>query len=146
MSDIAHKIGIKAPVQKVYEAIATVDGLKGWWTKHVKGESQEKSQLTFGFPKTGPVIEVLELSPDMFIKWKCIDGLEDWKETILTFDIEENNGMTDVLFGHSNWQTQSDMFAHCNTKWAVFLLSLKEFCESGKGQPFPNDIKIHQDM
>jgi hypothetical protein len=31
---------------------------------------------------------------------------------------------------------------HCTTKWAIFMMSLKTLCESGKGSPSPNDVKI----
>jgi hypothetical protein len=31
---------------------------------------------------------------------------------------------------------------HCSTKWAVFLLSLKQLVETGTGSPEPNDVKI----
>jgi hypothetical protein len=32
--------------------------------------------------------------------------------------------------------------AHCSTKWATFLLSLRDLVETGKGRPAPNDILI----
>ena len=35
--------------------------------------------------------------------------------------------------------------AHCSCKWAVFLLSLKDALETGKGRPFPDDIHIDHD-
>ena len=31
---------------------------------------------------------------------------------------------------------------HCNTKWAMFLMSLKSLVETGKGLPSPHDVKI----
>lgn len=31
--------------------------------------------------------------------------------------------------------------SHCNTKWAVFLMSLKSLIETGKEQPSPDDLK-----
>jgi hypothetical protein len=31
---------------------------------------------------------------------------------------------------------------HCSTKWALFLMSLKAFGETGKGFPDPHDVKI----
>ena len=34
---------------------------------------------------------------------------------------------------------------HCCTKWAVFLLSLKEAIEKGEGRPYPDDIHIDHD-
>ncbi|MCB9747835.1 MAG: SRPBCC domain-containing protein [Candidatus Omnitrophica bacterium] len=141
MADITHKITINTSKEKVYQAIATVDGLKGWWTEHIDGASAEGQQLTFRFPNTGPVMEVLELMTDEFIKWKCVDGVEDWKNTILTFELEEKDNNCELLFAHSGWGDQSEFYAHCSMKWAVFLLSLKEYCETGKGQPFPDDIK-----
>jgi hypothetical protein len=31
---------------------------------------------------------------------------------------------------------------HCSTKWATFLMSMKALVETGKGAPFPDDIRI----
>jgi hypothetical protein len=31
---------------------------------------------------------------------------------------------------------------HCGTKWAVFLMSLKQFVETGSGSPNPRDVQI----
>lgn len=142
MADIVHKVTINAPAEKVFQSVSTVDGLKQWWTENIDGESKEQSRLTFKFPNSGPVMEVLELFPNEFIKWKCVDSIEEWKDTILTFDIEEKDGNTELLFAQSGWADQNDFFAHCNMKWAIFMLSLKELCETGKGRPFPEDIKI----
>lgn len=55
------------------------------------------------------------------------------------------NRQTYVLFSHSNWKDHSNFMAHCSTKWAVFLLSLKEALETGSGKPFPGDIHIDHD-
>ena len=32
--------------------------------------------------------------------------------------------------------------AHCSMKWAAFLLSLRDWVETGAGQPSPDDLKI----
>lgn len=50
--------------------------------------------------------------------------------------------MTLVFFRHRDWRRISELTAHCSTKWAVFLLSLKSLVETGRGQPSPDDIKI----
>jgi len=31
---------------------------------------------------------------------------------------------------------------HCSTKWATFMLSLKQLVETGKGAPSPDDVQI----
>src|SRR5580698_3956216 len=55
MADIRHRVGINAPVERVYQALATTDGLAGWWTREVKGVSQvgETLDFFFGSPEPG---------------------------------------------------------------------------------------------
>ena len=37
MADIMHRIGIKAPAARVYEAISSAQGVAGWWTRDTTG-------------------------------------------------------------------------------------------------------------
>jgi hypothetical protein len=46
------------------------------------------------------------------------------------------------MFGHRKWREEVEFMAHCSPKWATFLVSLRDFVETGKGQPAPNDLKI----
>lgn len=50
--------------------------------------------------------------------------------------------MTILNFGHRNWQEPVEFMAHCSTKWAVFLMSLRALVETGQGKPAPEDLKI----
>jgi hypothetical protein len=50
-----------------------------------------------------------------------------------------------VLFSHSGWRRDDGLLPHCSTKWAVFMLSLKDLLEKGKGLPAPNDVEINYD-
>jgi hypothetical protein len=51
--------------------------------------------------------------------------------------------VTFVLFKHANWMEPVEFMHHCSTKWATFLLSLRDFIERSAGRPVPNDLKIH---
>ena len=148
MPDIIHRVGIKAPVSNVYPALATVNGLAGWWTQDTSGESTVGKRIVFSFrdPK-GEVIgemamEVAALEPGKKVAWKCRAGPQEWVGTDLTFDLKQDGDYTIVIFGHRNWREPVEFMAHCSMKWAVFLLSLKELVETGKGKPSPKDIKI----
>jgi uncharacterized protein YndB with AHSA1/START domain len=50
MADIQHDFPIKAPIQRVYQAISTPQGLDAWWTQRSSGDAKEGSefQLWFG--------------------------------------------------------------------------------------------------
>jgi hypothetical protein len=47
-----------------------------------------------------------------------------------------------VLFKHEGWREPVEFMHHCSTKWATFLMSLKETVETGQGRPHPDDVRI----
>ena len=59
-----------------------------------------------------------------------------------TFELTQDGDMTILNFGHRNWKEPVEFMAHCSMKWAVFLMSLRELVETGKGKPAPEDLKI----
>jgi uncharacterized protein YndB with AHSA1/START domain len=148
MVDIIHRIGIKAPVSKVYAALATVDGVAGWWTKDTTGESKVGGavKVLFRSPTGAEVgkmeFDVVELSADKKVHWRVKSGPEEWVGTDVTFTLSQEGDVTLVQFGHRNWREAVDFMAHCSMKWATFLLSLRQLVETGKGKPAPDDLKI----
>jgi hypothetical protein len=71
-----------------------------------------------------------------------VDGPEEWIGTKVRWDLREADDYTIVLLRHEDWREPVEFMHHCSTKWAVFLLSLKQLVETGKGAPDPDDIKI----
>ena len=148
MVNIIHRIGIKSSADKVYHALTTIKGLSNWWTEETTGEEHVEGKINFSFrTKTGEllgemVMEVQELIPEKNVRWRCIAGPDEWIGTDITFDLSQADDQTILIFGHRNWKEQVEFMAHCSMKWAVFLLSLREYVETGKGKPSPNDIKI----
>jgi hypothetical protein len=77
------------------------------------------------------------------VQWKHSGSMpEEWMGSEILFQLQVQNDQTIVRFSHYNWKETTDFMAHCSTKWAVFLLSLKDALETGNGKPFPNDISI----
>ena len=148
MVDIIHRIGIRFPAAQVYKALSTKYGLAHWWTDEVEGEERIGGKLKFTFRseigkiKGIMVMEVKELNPQKDIRWHCLDGPAEWIGTDITFRLSEQDDQTILLFSHSNWREAVEFTAHCSMKWAVFLLSLREYVETGKGKPSPKDLKI----
>ncbi len=143
MFDINHQVGINASPEKIYEALPTNEGLSEWWTNDTSGAGKVGSTIEFRFNGGGPDFTVSELIPNKTVKWRhsgCMP--EAWMGTEITFNLRVDNEQTFVRFTHSNWKESSDFMAHCSTKWAVFLISLKSALETNVGRPFPNDIQI----
>lgn len=148
MADIIHRIGIKAPVAKVYEAVATVKGVAGWWTKETTGDAKVGGKMDFRFltlegKEIGAMgMEVTVLEPNKRVQWRVKSGPDEWIGTEISFDLAQEGDYTILLFGHKKWREAVEFMAHCSMKWAVFLLSLRELVETGQGRPSPVDLKI----
>jgi len=148
MIDIIHRVGIKAPPSKVYAALSTIEGVAGWWTRETSGVSRPGGTIEFQFSSPGGeriggmTMEVLALDPEKDVRWRCKAGPEEWIGTELDFKLTQEGDYTIVRFGHRNWREAVEFTEHCSTKWATFLLSLKELVETGKGRPSPDDVKI----
>ena len=143
MVDINHQVGIKAPPGKIYEFLTTNSGLSQWWTDDVSGAGEIGSVIKFRFNGGGPDFLVTQLVPSKMVSWKHSGTRpEAWIGTEIQFELRPDGDQTFVRFTHANWKETTDLLAHCSTKWAMFLLSLKDAIETGTGRPFPNDIHI----
>jgi uncharacterized protein YndB with AHSA1/START domain len=148
MADIIHRIGIRSSAAQVYKALSTIEGLAHWWTEEVEGDEKVGGKIQFTFrSETGDikgqmVMQVQELNPQKNVRWRCVDGPAEWVGTEVTFEWSEQDDQTIIIFGHRNWREAIEFMAHCSMKWAVFLLSLREYVEKGKGKPSPHDLKI----
>ena len=143
MVDILHRVGVKTPTpDKVYEALTSVDGLAGWWTDDTKGSTDVGGVLEFRFLPGGFDIEVLDLVPSERVEWQVIDGPEEWIGTTIDWDLHQEGDYAIVMFKHQGWKEPVEFMHHCSTKWATFLMSLKELVETGTGRPHPDDVRI----
>ncbi len=143
MYDILHRVGIKASPSEVYNALATREGLSRWWTTTTSGDSQVGGIIEFRFDRRGGFdIRVLDLVPGKHVLWQVVDGPEDWIDTRISFDLKQEDDYTILLFKHQGWRKPVEFMHHCSTKWGTFLMSLKSLFETGKGAPWPNDVKL----
>jgi uncharacterized protein YndB with AHSA1/START domain len=144
MADIRHRVGIAASRERVYEALATKEGLSGWWTRDTAGDPAlgGKLEFFFGQAEPGAVMEVADLVPGQRVAWRCIQGPGEWMDTTVTFDVSESAGETVVLFTHADWPDPAEFMHHCSTKWGYFLIGLKAGMEGGTATPYPEDMAI----
>jgi uncharacterized protein YndB with AHSA1/START domain len=143
MVDILHKVGIKSSPLGVYNALATREGLCGWWTKDTQWDGKVGSVISFRFGDRGFIdVKVLELDPAKRVLWQVVDGPADWIGTKISFDLVQEDDFVLVFFKHQGWKEPNEFMHHCSTKWALFLMSAKSLVETGAGAPYPNDVHI----
>ncbi len=140
MVDILHRIGVKdVTPEAAYQAIATRDGIASWWIGGTTGDDTVGGTLDFGADIKA---KVAELRPAQRIDWEVVQGPDEWIGTHITFELSRTDEWAIVLFKHEGWKEPVEFMHHCSTKRASFLLSLKKYVETGKGDPSPNDVAI----
>ncbi|NUO58473.1 MAG: SRPBCC domain-containing protein [Hamadaea sp.] len=138
--DILHRVGVIAEPSEVYSALTTVDGLAAWWTRDTS--ATDDGILQFRFIPGGFDMKVLDTRPGELVLWEVVEGPAEWIGTHVRFDLKREDEFTIILFRHEGWREEVEFMNHCSTKWATFLMSLKKFVETGKGEPAPDDVQI----
>jgi uncharacterized protein YndB with AHSA1/START domain len=144
MADILHRIGVEgSSPEQVYDALTTLDGLSGWWAENTSGTPDELGGvIAFRFVPGGFDMSVRELVAGKVVRWEVVDGPDEWIGTEVSFELTQVDGFTVVLFAHRGWREPVEFMYHCSTKWATFLMSLKQLLETGQGSPDPHDVWV----
>lgn len=145
-SAINHQVGIKAPPLEVYRALTEVERLAQWWTTDTRGRAREVGdtvEFWFGSSCQKFVVQRLEAGKRVVWKSPLAQGNPEWEGTEVAFELSTDALQTIVQFRHSLWRESSSFQGHCSMRWAVFLLSLKDLLERGKGRPVPDDVPVN---
>jgi uncharacterized protein YndB with AHSA1/START domain len=145
---INHQVGIKATPQDIYNALTETDRLAQWWTTDTRGSGAKVGDtLEFWFNKSSFCqkfnVKVLEAGKRVVWKSPKGQGADQWEGTVVAFELSTDAKQTYVQFRHSGWRESTDFQGHCSMRWAVFLLSLKDVLERGKGRPIPYDLEVN---
>lgn len=151
MATLYHEVWINAPVSKVYEALATADGLGKWWAPHTSTETDAGLVLahTPGGEHGEVRMKVLDTTKDKRVEWEIISThpkrspASAWTGTHIIFEISERDNpgmwrgittpktkMAVLEFRQTGWDERSEHFGFCNFAWGATLLMLKQWCES----------------
>lgn len=138
MKKIIHFALIHSAPGEVYRALTTQNGLVGWWSTVAHVQDGVGGLVTFRFAGDfNPVMRVTLLEPGRCVEWKCIDGHDNWKDNTFSFQLQDVNAETGLMFVQEYAQELSDeVYGTYNFNWGYYLGSLKRFCEAGVGTPF----------
>lgn len=76
---LKHFFEIDAPINSVYSAITTQEGLAAWWTEIAVARPVEGTISEFTF-NSGAYnkMKVARLEKPTKVMWECVDGAEEW--------------------------------------------------------------------
>lgn len=137
---IKHLFHINAPKEEVFKALTTLEGLAGWWTNNTNGDSSIGGTIQFRFGDYGgPDMKVKEIVPNESVTWECVGENDGWLGHLFTFQLDTNDNKTRLRFEQSGWEESGDFYASCNFSWGRYLESLRQLCQTGKGEAFGSE-------
>lgn len=139
MASILLRVPVAADRASIFDAVATSDGVRGWWSNHVQGPSGPNSTMSVAVPDAPMTFDfrVVEHSPSARVAWRCLAGPPEWIDTNVSFEIQDDDdGTTSVLFTHGGWDKTEGSFPFVAYTWAQILPHLKALAESGSPRPF----------
>ena len=136
MTKTPHRIRIKAQPDHVYKAIATVDGLKAWFTPDIEGEvAVGKTALFRHEGRDSFRWKFTELKAGSSARWECVEGPGAAAGTHVSFRLKGDGQSTVVECDHESWPDGHGAFETCNTLWGILMGRLKSYSETGASQP-----------
>lgn len=125
------------------EAIRKINNVPEWWGITFTGSS-EKQNDKFTVKMGGDSFfdfTVTELIPDKRVVWLVNDcympwysDKKEWANTRLIFDLNENNGDTDLTFRHEGLTPDVECYKDCEPGWTHWIkTSLFSYLTTGKG-------------
>lgn len=143
MPDILQQLPIDAPIERVFAAISTPEGLDQWWTQSSIGvpEIGQRYQLNFttDYQWAGVVVAC---DPPRSFAIELTDASADWVGTVVEFGLRPDGSSTILDFTHRGWPETSDHFrisAHC---WACYLRILRRGLTHGEVVPYEDRLSV----
>lgn len=139
MPEIMHSLKIHAPVDRAYQAITAADGIRNWWTRDAALEPKLGGIGEFGFfgRRFVAQVKIVELKQPAHVKWQVTNAA--WPGDSIEFDLSAVDNHTRLLFAHRGFAEADQRYASATTRWGFYLLSLKQYLESGTGTPNPDE-------
>lgn len=140
------RIALSAPPAKVFDALTTVAGLRGWWTTGVSTPSPETLRFDFADGARGVpehvIMRIDEAQAPSLVRWTCVahTGLPDWVGTAPRFEIHpRGEAASELLLVHHGLTPQLHCHDVCVRGWSYFLDSIRRLVDEGRGTPMMGD-------
>lgn len=132
------------------QAFKATNNVRGWWSECIQGTTDKINSIfshrdeylyvTFKITQMSMnkiVWDVVKSHNNMFM-----DNLHEWDNTRIVFEISENAKKTQIKFTHEGLTPKIECHEVCSNAWNRFItISLKNFIETGKGDPISNDYE-----
>lgn len=136
--EILFTVDVNGEQAATARAIASVEGVRSWWTDQCEGDGSEGGTIKPAFPVAPMPFELrVDAANDSTVKWTSTGGFPPhWAGSEITWQVAPNPEGEGVFvnFKHAGFPTDEGIGMVAYT-WGQLMTSLKQYVESGTAAP-----------
>lgn len=143
MPDILIDVPIRAPIDRVFDAISTPAGMDVWWTSTCAGGGEIGAEFRLGFgPQFDWAARVTKLERPSVFQLEMVRSDDDWAQTRVRFELRADRDLTWLQFAHEGWKSANEHFRISAGCWAMYLRVLRRNLEHGETVPYEQRLEV----
>lgn len=131
----ARTVDVEASEVAVFDALATLQGVRGWWSPIVTGNPSPGKELVVGFEGLDEQIRlrVDRLERPTLVQWTCLGhaSAPGWKDSVITFTVAGHGAASWLTLEHRGVPADD-----VSDGWDRFLASVAALVTTGIGAPY----------
>ena len=128
---------INSPKEMVFKALTETNELSKWYTTMVKGDFKLGEIITFEFVNFAEFkFKVISLTQNESVYLEIVEWKFDNVGHVMKYELDENDGKTRVRYTYEGFSEMDDSYSNMNYSSAKYLESLRQYCQTGKGEAF----------
>jgi hypothetical protein len=131
------------------DAFNAIKNFRGWWSEEIEGSTDKLNETFFYHYKDIHLckMKLIEEVPGRKLVYLVVENefnfirdRSEWVNTKLIFNIKSKGNETEVTFTHEGLVPEYECYEVCHDAWSGYInKSLKNFIETGTGNPNPKD-------
>jgi len=128
---------INSTKEKVFKALTESSELSKWYTTVVNGKFELNEIISFEFVNFAKFkFKVIAIVQNESVYLEIVESEFDNVGHMMKYDLDENDGQTRVRYTYEGFDEMDDSYANMNYSSAKYLESLRQYCQTGKGEAF----------
>ena len=128
---------INSTKEKVFKALTESNELSEWYTTVVNGKFKLNQIISFEFVNFAKFkFKVIAIVQNESVYLEIVESEFDNVGHMMKYDLDENDGKTRVRYTYQGFDEMDDSYANMNYSSAKYLESLRQYCQTGKGEAF----------
>tara|TARA_B100001059_G_scaffold91788_1_gene90691 strand:+ start:1318 stop:1752 length:435 start_codon:yes stop_codon:yes gene_type:complete len=128
---------INSTKEKVFKALTESNELSKWYTTVVNGKFELNEIISFEFVNFAKFkFKVIAIVQNESVYLEIVQSEFDNVGHMMKYDLDENDGKTRVRYTYEGFDEMDDSYANMNYSSAKYLESLRQYCQTGKGEAF----------